>query len=191
MPEALVKYLDQQAVRAILTEGYRRGVRDGLMLEVAYFYGLRVSELVRLDVASYKRESQRLRIVRAKGSLSGEYPVTDALRPKLDSYLDGRTDKKPALFPGRQGRLSTRQVQLVFDATAAAAGVDLNDGQGIHSLRHSIAVHLLEAEWDITEVQKHLGHKRITSTQIYAQVADRRRSERIKALTGNSKIVTV
>lgn len=191
MSDALPKYLEQPAVRSILEAAYRRGPRDGLMLEIAYLYGLRVSELVGLDRDDYRREAGRIRITRAKGSLSGEYHLFEHLVPKLNDHLAGRHDKIDALFPGRQGRLSTRQVQLIFDAAAAAAGVELNDGQGVHALRHSIAVHLLEADWDVIDVQKHLGHRRITSTQVYAQITDRRRTERIKGLKGSSKIVTV
>ena len=191
MDDALPKYLEQTPVRAILEAAYRSSARNGLMLEVAYLYGLRVSELVKLSRDDYKRDARRIRISQSKGSHSGEYPVFEHLIPRLDAHLAARTDKMPALFPGRQGRLSTRQVQLIFDAAAVAAGVELHNGQGIHSLRHSIAVHLMEAEWDIVDVQKHLGHRRISSTQIYAQISDRRRNERIKGLAGNSKIVTV
>lgn len=191
MTEALPKYLEQPQVLGILEAAYRRGARDGLMLEVAYLYGLRVSELVKLDRSSYKSAGGRIRIARSKGSLSGEYPLMEHIAPRLDAYLAGRRDKIAALFAGRQGRLSTRQVQKIFDACAVAAGVPLNDGQGVHCLRHSIAVHLLEEGWDVVEVQKHLGHRRISSTQVYATISDRRRNERIKGLVGSSKIVMV
>ena len=189
--DKLPKYLDQAQIRAILERAYARSDRDGLMFEIAYLYGLRVSELVRLDRDSFRRESKRLRIDRSKGSHSGEFPLFEHLIPKIEAYLASRSDKIPALFAGRQGRLSTRRVQSIFDAVAKASSVPLNDGQGIHSLRHSIAVHLLEDGWDVIEVQKHLGHRRISSTQVYAQISDRRRNERIKALAHSSKIVTV
>lgn len=191
MSEALPKYLEQPQVRAILEAAYRRSVRDGLMFELAYLYGLRVNELVRLDRESYKPAAGRVRITRSKGSISGEYPLFEHLTARLDAYLLERKDKIAALFAGRQGRLTTRRVQALFDAIAAAAGVALNDGQGVHCLRHSIAVHLLEDGWDVVEVQKHLGHRRISSTQIYATISDRRRNERIKGLAGSSKIVMV
>jgi site-specific recombinase XerD len=189
MSDALPKYLDQPAVRAILTEAYRRSPRDGLMFETTYLYGLRVSELVKLDRPHYKRAAARLLINRSKGSISGEAPIFEHLLPKLDAYLGARSDAIPALFAGRQGRLTTRRVQDLFDAAAKAAGVELNAGQGIHCLRHSIAVHLLEQGWDVIEVQKHLGHRRISSTQVYANISDRRRNDRLKALSTSDKIV--
>lgn len=191
MAEQLPKYLDQEQVRGILGAAYKTSARDGLALEVAYFFGLRVSELVGLQRTDYKRSAGRLRVRRSKGSLDGEYPLPPPLKSKIESYLAGRSDHVPTLFAGRQGALSTRQVQLLFDQYAEAAGVELHDGQGVHALRHSIAVHLLEAEWDLTEVQKHLGHRRISSTQVYAQISDRRREQRINALAGDKRIVSM
>ena len=192
MKDALPKYLEQPQVKAILQAAYAASWRDGLALETCYFYGLRVSELVRLLREDYKPTAGRIRISRSKGSLSGEVPLAKHLRPKFEQYLTSRVDKVPELFAGRQGGLSTRIVQLLFDRYALAAAVALNNGQGVHSLRHSIAVHLLEQGWDVTEVQKHLGHRRISSTQVYAQISDRRRQERIDALGGvDGKVVMV
>lgn len=189
--DALPKYLEQDQIRAILRTAYAASFRDGLMFELAYFYGLRVSELVRLQREDYKPQAGRIRIGRSKGSISGEHPLTKHLRPKLEEYLATRHDKIPELLAGRQGGLGTRRVQLLYDRYAAAAGVPLNDGQGVHSLRHSIAVHLLEQGWDVVEVQRHLGHRRISSTQIYAQISDRRRRERIEALPADGAVVMV
>ncbi len=185
MSEALPKYLEQDQVRAILQAAYARSFRDGLAFETTYFYGLRVSELVALLREDYRPKSGRIRIARSKGSVSGEVPLAKHLKPKIEQYLASRTDAVPRLFAGRQGSLATRRMQVLFDRYAVAAGVKLNDGQGIHSLRHSIAVHLLEQGWDVVEVQKHLGHRRISSTQVYAQITDRRRQERIDALGGD------
>lgn len=190
MSEALPKYLEQDQVRKILETAYAAVYRDGFALELTYFYGLRVSELVRLLRTDYKPSAKRIKIARSKGSVSGEVHVPAHLRPKLEQYLASRRDSIPELVAGRQGGMSTRMVQILFDRYAAAAGVALNDGQGVHCLRHSIAVHLLESRWDIVDVQKHLGHRRISSTQVYAQISDRRRQERIDALAdGEGRVV--
>ena len=189
--ELLPKYLEQPQVRAILEAAYRARYRDGLAFELAYFYGLRVSELVRIRREDYKPTAGRILINRSKGSLSGEYPIAKHLRPKVEEYLASRNDKIPALIAGRQGALSTRAVQILFDRYAKLAGVELHNGQGVHALRHSIAVHLLEQGWDVVEVQKHLGHRRISSTQVYAQISDRRRQDRIDALGGDGRVVMV
>lgn len=192
MSEALPKYLEQTQVKAILELAYATLFRDGVAFELTYFYGLRVSELVRLVRTDYKVSSKRLKINRSKGSVSGEVHVSAHLRPKIEKYLASRRDSIPELIAGRQGGMSTRRIQLLFDRYAQAAGVTLNDGQGVHCLRHSIAVHLLESKWDIVDVQKHLGHRRISSTQVYAQISDRRRQERIDALGGeDGRVVMV
>src|SRR4051794_29268404 len=134
MTDNLPKYLEQTAVRSILEEAYRRSARDGLMFELTYLYGLRVSELVKLDRTHFKRGAGRLLINRSKGALGGEIPLFAHLIPTLDAYLTPRGEKLPSLFAGRQGRLTTRRVQDLFDATALAAGITLNAGQGIHCL---------------------------------------------------------
>src|SRR6185369_6842216 len=102
----LPKYLEQPAVRQILEEAYRRSARDGLMFELSYLYGLRVSELVALDRVHFKKAAGRIAIARSKGSISGEHPLHKHLVPKFDAYLGARADKCPALFLGRQGRLT-------------------------------------------------------------------------------------
>jgi len=146
---------------------------------------------VRLKRADYKPGSKRLTITRSKGSVSGEIHVPKHIRPKLEQYLASRADSIPELIAGRQGGLSTRAVQMLFDRYAVTAGVVLNDGQGVHCLRHSIAVHLLESGWDIVKVQKHLGHRRISSTQIYAQICDRQRQKDIDDLDGEGGRVVI
>ena len=128
--DTLVKYLEQDQTRAVLQAAYAASFRDGLMLETAYLYGLRVSQLVRLKREDLRKEAGRIRIMRSKGSLSGEYPLFKHLVPKLDQYLAGRKDHVPELFAGRQGGLSTRAVQLLFDRYAEAAKVALNRRPG-------------------------------------------------------------
>jgi integrase len=183
------KFLEQGQVRAILQTAHAASPRDGLMLELAYLYGLRVSELVRLKRQDYRKESGRIWIERSKGSLTGEAPLFKNLAPKLDAYLAGRRDQCPTLFVGRQGAMSTRQVQLLFDRHAAAAGVALRDGQGVHCLRHSIACHLIADGWTVPKVQKHLAHASIKSTQWYVDIMDEDRRKDVEALATSSRVV--
>jgi integrase/recombinase XerD len=162
--DELPKYLEQEAVARILAAAARRSQRDLAALLTTYKLGLRASELVRLDRSSWRPDTRRMRIVRSKGSRSGEMPITQDLAQLLGSYLASRSDKHASLIVGRRGRLSTRQLERIFEAAATTAGVELHDGQSVHCLRHSVAVHLLDAGRDIREVQDWLGHRSVTST---------------------------
>jgi site-specific recombinase XerD len=187
--EATPKYLDQEQVRAILKVARDRGPRDYALLLTVYRYGLRVSEASRLDRADLRLQQSRIALRRSKGSLSGELPLLRDVRAALSAYLDTRRDACPAMFKGKKGRLHTRQIELIFDACAEAAQVALQRGQSIHALRHSIAVHLLDAGWQIEQVQQHLGHRRIQNTLIYARISDGRKRELYAALEHSPHVV--
>lgn len=187
--DKLPKYLDQDQVAAILQAAKKRSLRDYVALAITYKYGLRVSELVRMDKSDVRFDSWRIRIRRSKGSRSGELPLFKDLAGIVREYFTGRVDTCPAAIRGRRGRLSTRQMERVFAATARAASVELRAGQNVHCLRHSIAVHLLDAGRDVREVQDWLGHRSITSTMVYAQISERRRAEMVRAIETDQRIV--
>jgi tyrosine recombinase XerC len=150
------------------------GLRDRALLELLYASGLRVSELVGLDLGQINLETNEIRVW-GKGSkermvLMGE-PAALALR----SYLaQGRTKligekKSNALFLNRYGqRLPERRVQLLLEKYANIAG--LKKRVHPHMLRHTFATHMLDGGADLRVVQELLGHARLSSTQIYTHV---------------------
>lgn len=150
------------------------GQRDRAMLELFYATGMRVSELVGLDVGSVDLDTREVRVW-GKGSkervvLMG-VPAAEALR----GYLrEGRKALRGpsgvgALFVNQQGkRLSVRAVQVAIARHARAAGLDKEVHP--HMLRHSFATHLLDGGSDLRTVQELLGHASLTSTQIYTHV---------------------
>lgn len=150
--------------------------RDRLLFDVIYRYGLR-----RQEAALIRREhlsDGRIWITRAKGGISGEYPIHPTTRKLLWSYLAERGDHPtPYLFVTRQSHtrpISTSTIYQLFQRYAGAAELPL-DRRHPHVLRHSIAVHLMNAGWDIADVQDWLGHRDIGSTLIYAAVTNKRR----------------
>ena len=149
------------------------GIRDSAILEVLYSCGVRLAEIVGMDLPDVNF-AQRQILVEGKGSkerwvLFGQ-PTADALekylgesRPRL---LDGPTE---ALFLNRYGqRLSRRSVEKLVRAYAARAG--LSDGVHPHTLRHSFASHMLEGNADLRVIQELLGHSSPTTTQIYTHI---------------------
>ncbi|SDO63762.1 tyrosine recombinase XerC [Geodermatophilus sp. DSM 45219] len=158
------------------------GLRDAVVLELLYASGVRVSELVGLDVDDVDRGRRLLRVL-GKGRKERSVPYGAPAERALDAWLTrGRpalaTDRSgPALLLGlRGGRLDAREVRrTVHAAVAAAPGApDI----GPHGLRHSAATHVLEGGADLRSVQELLGHASLATTQIYTHVT----VERLRAV---------
>ncbi len=158
------------------------GIRDRAMLELLYATGLRVSELVTLEVNQVDLES-RVLLARGKGNKERLVPVgapaADALRAWLsgprDQVLRGRRTRD--LFVTSRGRRMTRQgFWKLLGRYARAAGI--HRAISPHKLRHSFATHLLEGGADLRAVQSMLGHADVSTTEIYTHV-DRTQARRL------------
>jgi integrase/recombinase XerC len=158
------------------------GLRDRAILETMYSAGLRVAELVSLNLSSWDREANILRVL-GKGRKERIAPVGRYAAIALDRWLEIRTispdakgEDKDALFLNRFGeRLTTRSIGRMLEKHLAATG--LNRLTTPHTLRHSFATHLLDGGADLRAVQELLGHKSLTTTQIYTHVSTRRMRE--------------
>ncbi|MDD0842335.1 tyrosine recombinase XerC [Pseudomonas sp. Gutcm_11s] len=144
--------------------------RDQAMLELFYSSGLRLSELVGLDLAGLDLPAGLVR-VRGKGNKARELPVGRKAREAMEAWLPLRALANPvdgAVFVSRQGkRLSPRAIQLrVREAGVRELGQHLHP----HMLRHSFASHMLESSQDLRAVQELLGHADIATTQIYTHL---------------------
>ncbi|MCW3149481.1 tyrosine recombinase XerC [Stutzerimonas stutzeri] len=144
--------------------------RDQAMLELFYSSGLRLSELVGLDLDQLDLPAGLVRVT-GKGNKARELPVGRKAREALQAWLPLRALAGPqdgALFIGQQGRrLGQRAVQKrVREAGVRELGQHLHP----HMLRHSFASHLLESSQDLRSVQELLGHADIGTTQIYTHL---------------------
>lgn len=169
-------YLTKGEVERFFGAIPRENSRDRLLFEVIYRHGLR-----RLEAARIRRDhltDGRIWITRVKGGVSGEYPIHPTTRRLLWAYLSDRgDDPNPHLFTSRQSGLaplSATTIYALFRRYATAAALPL-ERQHPHVLRHSIAVHLMNAGWDAADVQDWLGHREIASTMVYAAVTNKRR----------------
>lgn len=156
------------------------GLRDRCALELLYGAGLRVSELVGLDLGDIQQGMLR---VRGKGGKERIVPVGERARSSLAAYLSGARQRllglrrSPDLFvTPRGGRMTRQGFWKLIGRYARGAGITQRVYP--HSLRHSFATHLLERGADLRAVQAMLGHADIATTQIYTHV-DR---ERLKAV---------
>ncbi|MEO4048672.1 tyrosine recombinase XerC [Pseudomonas sp. CAU 1711] len=144
--------------------------RDQAMLELFYSSGLRLSELVGLDLGQLDLSAGLVRVL-GKGNKARELPVGRKAREAIEAWLPLRALSAPAdgaLFVGRQGRrLTPRAVQLrVRQAGVRELGQHLHP----HMLRHSFASHMLESSQDLRAVQELLGHADIATTQVYTHL---------------------
>jgi integrase/recombinase XerC len=151
------------------------GIRDRAIFETLYGGGLRVGELVGLNGADLDLE-QGVARVRGKGRRERLAPLGDEATIWLKHWLSVRSPAnpgEPALFLNRYGkRLTARSVGRLFHGYLLGLGLDL--GSSPHSLRHSFATHLLDRGADLRSVQELLGHRRLTTTQIYTHVTRER-----------------
>jgi len=151
------------------------GRRDLAWLELLYASGIRISELVGIDMDDIE-VSKRLLKVRGKGAKERIVPFGQKARSAVLAWLDDRagilgTHEEEALFLNhRGGRISARSVRRLFDRYIRNAAV--TSGASPHTLRHSFATHLLNAGADLRAIQELLGHVSLSTTQKYTHLTD-------------------
>ena len=181
-----IKYLTQTEL-----ERFFAGIsapRDRVLFGLIYHYGLRVTESTLLKLSDVDFSLKRIYIRRVKGGMGGIKPLLSNTAKVLKAYLAVRQPTGDGLFTGRQGNLKRHRIQQLFKRYAHRA--DLRS-YTVHSLRHSIATHLLDGGFELEVVRDHLGHRSIQSTLIYAQITDWRRVEIFARMEKSDAIVRV
>ena len=182
--ESLPETLSVEEVEALLSVGEAdtpMSLRDRAIIEVMYATGVRVSELVSLDIDDMDLDESFVRCM-GKGSKERIIPLHDEAVGTVREYLeDGRPSLAGAaagraLFVSRKGGRLTRQaLWLILKGRAQAAGIERKITP--HTLRHSFATHLLIGGAPLRHVQELLGHASITTTQVYTHLT----SEHVRA----------
>lgn len=152
-------------------EGKPHQVRDRAIFELIYSSGLRVGELVGLNVADLRESEQVVRVL-GKGGKTRIVPVGAKAMERVVAYVEhrGRCDGDKPLFVNRSStRLSARTVQRNLKKQLLQAG--LPSTVTPHSLRHSFATHLLDSGADLRAIQEMLGHVSLSTTQKYTKVS--------------------
>ncbi|HXF52196.1 MAG TPA: site-specific tyrosine recombinase/integron integrase, partial [Dehalococcoidia bacterium] len=186
-PRRLPSFLTYDEVTALVSspQGSRpQAIRDRAILELLYATGMRVSEIVSLDLDDVDLDGQAIRVV-GKGNKERMVIMGEPAREALERYLREARPKlaagaERALFLNRDGgRLSVRRVQLMLRKYAAAAG--LGKRAYPHLLRHTFATHLLDGGADLRVVQELLGHANVNTTQVYLHVTEERQRKVVEA----------
>lgn len=174
----LPRFLDISQIQKLLTtpdDTTLLGARDRAMLETLYSTGVRVSELVNLNIDDLDPVNGQLR-VRGKGRKERITPIGPTAVTAIRRYIDMR-NKDPrsatfdpnSMFVNKHGqRLSTRSVRRKLDKYLSEAGLDPSISP--HTLRHTFATHMLNNGADLRSVQELLGHQSLSTTQVYTHV---------------------
>jgi integrase/recombinase XerD len=158
---------------------YLRMLRNTAILELFYATGIRLSELINLNINSFNINEMLLK-VRGKGNKERLIPFGTKALDSIALYLKERSlnwnssGQKPIFCGWNERRISKRTIQLILKdyLSTVLRKIDIRDPRGTspHTLRHTFATHLLEADVDIRIIQELLGHSSISSTQVYTKV---------------------
>ncbi len=176
-PKVLPKVLSQVEVKKLLDQPIPRdprGLRDKAMLETLYATGMRISELVSLDLNDLDLKDSEIRVT-GKGNKERLVPVGRIASRSLEEYIAlgrpqmiGRSHNTAIFLNQRGGRLSRSGAWRILKSYAKR--VALEKKMSPHTLRHSFATHLLENGADLRHIQELLGHSSIRTTQVYTHV---------------------
>jgi integrase/recombinase XerD len=183
-----VDRLDRAEIERLIDATYAHSSRYGFMIKMLFYTGARVSEFVqfRVEDLHLTLDPPQVYIAHAKGGSDGYVPILPALAQELRTHLNGR--RTGYVFESnRSSQYTTRYVQRLVHDAAQRAGI--NKHVTPHRLRASVATILLDAGMPLDQVQKFLRHKRITTTQIYAETSLHGMSENyVRALGVNRKL---
>ena len=170
--------LSTDEVKAIFnaTDETPMGIRDRAMLSIYYGCGIRKTEGVQLDVSDILIERKLVYIRKSKNNHERYVPITTGNLKQIEQYiynarilLIGDKSSEQALFISERGtRISKERFYQRLQELCKTAGITKEIG--IHSLRHSIATHLLQAGMELENIALFLGHRCLDSTQLYTQI---------------------
>ncbi|MFB0934962.1 MAG: site-specific integrase [Propionivibrio sp.] len=174
LPRKLPEIMSPDEVKRLIAAA--GNLKHQTALALAYATGLRISEIVSLKITDIDSERMTLRVEQGKGQKDRYAMLSPLLLERLRVWwrvarAQGKMLDGGWLFPGLDPvqHLSTRQLNRAIHAAADEAGIDKHIS--MHSLRHAFATHLLEQKVDIRLIQVLLGHKKLETTALYAQVA--------------------
>ncbi len=170
----LPSFMTEEEVSKLIESAFAKnekdilGLRDRAILEAFYSSGLRISELVGLNLQDVDFISGILKI-RGKGKKERIVPVGEAALTAMRKYLDRRKKQADAVFLNKNNRrITTRGVRYIVVKYLRVAGI--KPGVSAHTFRHSFATHLLNRGADLRTVQELLGHANLSTTQIYTHL---------------------
>ncbi|HTY45899.1 MAG TPA: tyrosine recombinase XerC [Patescibacteria group bacterium] len=175
----LPKFLTEEQVKSLIDVALPKeemGMRDRAILETFYSTGIRISELVGLNVDDVDFISGIVKVL-GKGRKERIVPIGETALAAIRAYLAQKKKETTALFLNKNGRrITTRGARNIVDKYLRLASI--KQGVSAHTLRHSFATHLLNRGADLRSVQELLGHANLSTTQIYTHLT----TEKLKSV---------
>jgi len=171
LPQFLTEEEVTRLIEAVLPKD-ERSLRDRAILETFYSTGIRISELVSLNIEDMDFISGVIKVM-GKGKKERIVPIGECAINVVKDYLEKRKKQSTAVFLNKNGRrLTDRGVRGIVQKYLRLAGI--KQGVSAHTLRHSFATHLLNRGADLRSVQELLGHVNLATTQIYTHLTTER-----------------
>lgn len=188
-------YDEIEQILAQINANTETSLRDRAIIELLFSSGLRVSELVNLNIDHINTKKREF-MVRGKGQKDRPVFISESTSQHVENYLNARNDSLPPLFisysknnkttnSGDYRRLSPRSIQRIINKYTRLAGITKHVSP--HTMRHSFATDLLMNGADIRSVQAMLGHSSISTTQVYTHVTDQHLYEVHKKFHSDTK----
>ena len=162
-----VKRLSRAEYENFLNTAYKKSGKTGLMMQVLYRTGARVSEFAKFDVEDIMIEELRITIKEGKGSKRREVPIEPHLFQSLQVHLNGR-ESGPLFLSNRNERFTNRRIQQIVDEVADEAEIRHTHP---HMLRHTRLTQLAEDGMGLRELMQFAGHEKSETTEIYIRTA--------------------
>jgi integrase/recombinase XerC len=168
LDDSLPYYLNKRQV-ALLQELTRHSLRERAIVEALYTTGVRISELLQIQLEDVKWDTRQIWIRKGKGNKERFVLFTHECAVRLTSYLEHRGVESPFLFCNQHGKpLSRVTVEKQFQQYAEQLGFKVVP----HTMRHTFAAHLAEKKMPQSYIQELLGHVNINSTRIYTRLME-------------------
>lgn len=165
-PKSLPNILTQEEIKLIINS--ITNLKHRAIISTIYSCGLRISEAVNLKIEDIDSKAMTVKIVNAKGKNDRIVMLSEKLLELLRKYFK-KYKPKIYLFEEQYGeKYSTRSIQQIFNNAVKKVGIKKK--VTVHTLRHSFASHLLDSGTDIRFIQELLGHKYLSTTQIYTHI---------------------
>ncbi|PXV56008.1 site-specific recombinase XerD [Dysgonomonas alginatilytica] len=188
-----MNYLSPEGLSLLLSQintDSKRGRRDLALLSLLYYSGARVQELIHLTPSSIRRGKPYMIKLVGKGAKERLVLLNDSLEELLDNYLkENRLDSpqmsdRALFFNAWHGKMTTPGITYILNKYVDKARIVNNDlivgNITPHIIRHSRAMHLLQAGWDLIHIRDFLGHASITTTEVYARIDSKAKREAIE-----------
>ena len=189
-----IKYFTQDELRRIFKviqeSKEKHRIRNYSIFRLAYYAGLRASEIGLLTFDNYNNSRSEIYCKRLKGSLNNTLKLDKNTKNALRRHINSVKNKDKFIFTSQEGKpISRKMLDVLMKRYCEQVKIQDKTKWHFHTLKHSCAVHLAESGLDIKELNYWLGHKSLDSTLIYFQFSSKQQIEMMKKIEKDNMLV--